>query len=65
MDFKDNGVRRNMLDFLLKSKAMVYGFYRQWRQRNVLDFLLKSKAIVYRFYRKWSARKRSSLSTQK
>ena len=30
MDFIQNGVRRNVLDFLLKSKAIVYGFYREW-----------------------------------
>ena len=30
MDFIENGVRRSVLDFLLKSKAIVYGFYRKW-----------------------------------
>ena len=30
MVFKQNGVRRKVLDFLLKSKAIVYGFYRKW-----------------------------------
>ena len=30
IDFIENGVQRNVLDFLLKSKAMVYGFYRKW-----------------------------------
>ena len=30
MDFIENGVRRNVLDFLLKSKAIVYGFYTKW-----------------------------------
>ena len=30
MDVIENGVRGNVLDFLLKSKAIVYGFYRKW-----------------------------------
>ena len=30
MDFIENGVRKKVLDFLLKSKAIVYGFYRKW-----------------------------------
>ena len=33
MDFKENGVHRKVLDFLFKSKAIVYGFYRKWSQR--------------------------------
>ena len=34
MDFIENGVGRKVLDFLLKSKAIVYGFYRQWSLHN-------------------------------
>ena len=30
MDFIENGVRRKVLYFLLKGKAIVYGFYRKW-----------------------------------
>ena len=30
MDFIDNGVCTIVLDFLLKSKAIVYGLYRKW-----------------------------------
>ena len=30
MDFIENGVRRRVLDVLLKSKAIVYGCYRKW-----------------------------------
>ena len=30
MDFIENGVHRKGLDFLLKSKAIAYGFYRKW-----------------------------------
>ena len=30
MDFIENGVRRRVLHCLLKSKAVVYGFYRKW-----------------------------------
>ena len=59
MDFIENGVHRKVLDFLLKSKAIVYGFIENGVHRNVLDFLLKSKAIVYGFYRKWSPQKSS------
>ena len=33
MDFIENGVRRKVLDFLFKSKAIVYAFYRKWSQR--------------------------------
>ena len=33
MDFIENAVRRKVLDFLLKSKAIVYGLYRKWSQR--------------------------------
>ena len=33
MDFIENGVRRKVLDFLFKSKAIVYGFYRKWSQK--------------------------------
>ena len=34
MDVIENGVRRRrVLDFLLKSKAIVYGFYRKWSQK--------------------------------
>ena len=30
MDFIENGVRRKVLDFLLKGKAIVYGVYTKW-----------------------------------
>ena len=30
MHFIENGVRGKVLDFLLKSKAIVYGIYRKW-----------------------------------
>ena len=30
MDFIENGVRRKVLDFLLKSKAIANRFYRKW-----------------------------------
>ena len=30
MDFIENGVRGKVLDFLLKSKAIVYGFNKKW-----------------------------------
>ena len=30
MEFIENGVRRKVLDFLLKRKAIVYGVYRKW-----------------------------------
>ena len=30
MDFTEIGVRKKVLYFLLKSKAIVYGFYRKW-----------------------------------
>ena len=30
MDFIENGVPRTVIHFLLKSKAIVYGFHRQW-----------------------------------
>ena len=30
MDFIENGFRKKVLYFLLKSKAIVYGFYRKW-----------------------------------
>ena len=30
MDFIENGVRRKVHDFLLKSKAIVYALYRTW-----------------------------------
>ena len=30
MDFIDTGVRKKVLDFLLKSKAIVYACYRKW-----------------------------------
>ena len=33
MHFIENGVRGKVLDFLLKSKAIVYGCYRKWSQR--------------------------------
>ena len=33
MDFIETGVRKKVLDFLLKSKAIVYGFYRKWSQK--------------------------------
>ena len=33
MDFIENGVRGKVLDFLLKSKAIVYGLYRKWSQK--------------------------------
>ena len=33
MDFIENGVHREVLDFQFKSKAIVYGFYRKWSQR--------------------------------
>ena len=33
MEFIENGVHRKVLDFLLKSKAIVYAFYRKWSQR--------------------------------
>ena len=33
MVFIQNGVRRKVLDFLLKGKAIVYAFYRKWSQR--------------------------------
>ena len=34
MDVIENGVLRKVLDFLLKSKAIVYGFYRKWSPHN-------------------------------
>ena len=30
MEFIENGVQRDFFDFLLKGKAIVYGFYRHW-----------------------------------
>ena len=33
MEFIENGVRRKVLDLLLKSKAIVYGFYRKWTSK--------------------------------
>ena len=33
MDFIKNAVRRRVLDFLLKSKAIVYAVYRKWSQK--------------------------------
>ena len=33
MDFIENGVRRKVHDFLLKSKAIVYGFYQKCSQK--------------------------------
>ena len=33
MHLIENGVRGNVLDFLLKSKAIVYAFYRKWSQK--------------------------------
>ena len=30
MHFIENGLRRKVLDFPFKSKAIVYGFYRNW-----------------------------------
>ena len=30
MDFIESGVSRKVLDFLLKGKAIVCGFYRKW-----------------------------------
>ena len=33
MHFIENGVRGKVLDFLLKSKAIVYGFYRKCSQK--------------------------------
>ena len=35
MDFIENGVRRNVLDFLFNSKAIVYGFYRKWSPKGL------------------------------
>ena len=33
MHFIENGVRRKVLDFQFKSKAILYAFYRKWSQR--------------------------------
>ena len=33
IDCIENGVRRNVLVFLLKSKAIVHEFYRKWSQK--------------------------------
>ena len=63
MDVIENVVQREVLHFLLKSKAM--DFTENGVQRKVIHFPLKSKAIVYRLYRKRRAKKRSSFSTQK
>ena len=38
MDFIENGVRRNVIDFLLKSKAMVYIFYTKWSPKKSSSF---------------------------
>ena len=65
MDFIENGVRRNVLDFLLKSKAIVYGFYRTWSPKKSSSISAQSKAIVYGLYRRCNPQKSSSFSTQK
>ena len=42
MDFIENGVRKKVLDSLLKSKAIVYGFYRKWTpQKSAMIFYSK------------------------
>ena len=38
MDCIEIGVRRKVLDFLLKGKAIVYGFYRKWSQKKSASF---------------------------
>ena len=38
MDFIETGVQRKALDFLLKSKAIVYRFYRKWRAKKSSSF---------------------------
>ena len=38
MDYKENGVQTKVLDFLLKSKAIVYGFYRKWSPKKISSF---------------------------
>ena len=38
MDFIESGVRRKVLDFLLKSKAIVYGFYRTCSPQKSFSF---------------------------
>ena len=35
MDFIENGVRRKVLDFLLKTKSIVYGIYRKWSPKRL------------------------------
>ena len=38
MDFIESGVSRKVLDFLLKSKAIVYGFYRKCSPKKSSSF---------------------------
>ena len=38
MDFIEKGVRRKVLVFLLKGKAIVYGFYRKWSPQKCSSF---------------------------
>ena len=35
MDFIENGLQRQVPDFLLKSKAIVYGMYRKWSPKRL------------------------------
>ena len=35
MVFIQNGVRKKVLDFLLKTKAIVYGIYRKWSPKRL------------------------------
>ena len=38
MDFIENGVCRKVLHFLLKSKAIVYRYYRKWSAKESSSF---------------------------
>ena len=37
----ESGVRRKVLDFLLKSNSIVYAFYRKWSQKKSSSFSIQ------------------------
>ena len=65
LDFIETGLKVKSHFFMPKSKAIAFGFYRNWTKSKNHFFMPKSKAVAIGFHRHWTTSKKPLFHAKK